>query len=100
MNTTNSNENSRGGRDIYTYLSTRWLFEVVEALTVGISNFLTVVISVVVTLLSVIGGLWLAYRYLPGKTFNLIALVVAADVLLGLVLRSVFRWNNQRKETP
>ncbi len=49
---------------------------------------LTAGITVVVTILVLLGGLWLAYTYLPMSVFYIILAVLVVDMVLGIALRA------------
>jgi hypothetical protein len=72
------------------YGSRRWVTYITQAVAVGITRIVATAITVVVAILVIIGGLWLAYEYLPVNVFYIILAVLIADIALGIVLRSVF----------
>ena len=75
----------------FTYnFSSRWVTHITQAIIVGVTSVLTSAITVVVTILLLLGGLWLAYVILPINVFYIILAVLIADIALGIVLRSVF----------
>jgi hypothetical protein len=45
---------------------------------------------VIVTVLVILGGLYLAYVYLPLNIFYIILAVLVADIALGILFRAVF----------
>lgn len=55
-----------------------------------ITNVVAAAVTVVVTLLILLGGMWLAYLHLPGNIFYIILAVLIADIALGIILRAVF----------
>jgi hypothetical protein len=63
---------------------------IAETIIGGITNIVAAAVTVVVTLLILLGGLWLAYLHLPGNIFYIILAVLIADIALGIVLRAVF----------
>ena len=71
------------------YVPGGWVAFIVEAVTAGITNVVTLALIVVVSILVVLGGLWLAYVYLPASVFTLILAVLLADIALGIVVRAV-----------
>ena len=52
-----------------------------------ITRIVAVAITVMVAIALVAGGLWAAYTYLPANVFSIIVVVLAADLLLGIVVR-------------
>jgi hypothetical protein len=66
----------------------RWANEFTQSITVWITGVVTTVTAVVVMILVLVGGLWLAYVYLPANIFYIVLALIIADVALGIVLRS------------
>lgn len=68
--------------------------------TRGISLIITYmvsgVIAVLVTIVVIVGGLWLAYVYLPLSIFQVILAVLLIDFLGGLALRYFFKRRYRR----
>jgi hypothetical protein len=64
----------------------------VSAITYAISGAVTSAVAAVITAITIVvvllGGLWLAYTYLPLSVFTIIAAVLAADILLGFAVRA------------
>lgn len=76
-------------REFTYYVPGRWVTLITHAVVGGITRVLTVAITIVVTILVLLGGLWLAYVYLPVNVFYIILAVLIADIALDIVLRSV-----------
>lgn len=74
----------------YIYLSSQWVAFIIQAIVGGITNIVVAAVTVVVTILVIVGGLWLAYIYLPPNTFYIILAVLIVDIALGIILRAVF----------
>ena len=70
------------------YLPSSWALAIVQAITAGITNAVVVAVTVVVALMVIFGGLVLAYLNLPTSVFTVIALVLAGDIILGIVVRA------------
>lgn len=87
MTTNNSTREPNKARRVTYVFTDRW----VNALTYAISGAVTYAVAAVITaitiVLVVLGGLWLAYTYLPLNVFILIAAVLVADILLGFAAR-------------
>jgi hypothetical protein len=81
------------------YYSARWVSHIIYAITAVITKGVAFAITVIVSLIVLVGGFWLAYTYLPTKFFNIIALVVFADILLGVAVRFVHTRRNPPNET-
>jgi len=62
---------------------------ITQALTAGITNAVTLALTVVISILVILGGLILAYYYLPTTVFNIILVVLVADILIGISARIV-----------
>ncbi len=56
----------------------------------GITNIVATGVTMVVTFIVLLGGLWLAYTYLPENIFYIVLAVLIADAALGIILRVVF----------
>jgi hypothetical protein len=67
-----------------------WVTRITQAIAAGITNVVVAAITIFVTALVILGGLWLAYIYLPANIFYIILAVILADIALGIVLRAVF----------
>lgn len=98
MNTKNESNNQENYREYTVYLSGGYLISLIRAVTAGVTGVVTLFITVIVTFLVVTGGLALAYIYLPASVFNLIAIILAADILLGIALRAVLRRRTQKRK--
>lgn len=77
-------------REYTNYFPDRWVTYVTQAVAEGITKIVAAAITVVVTILVILGGLWLAYVYLPLNIFYIILAVLIADIAIGIVLRVVF----------
>lgn len=76
----------------YSYSFTdRWVSAFIYAMSGAITSALAAAITAITIVLVVLGGLWLAYTYLPLNVFILIAAVLAADILLGFAARIYVR---------
>ncbi len=64
-----------------------WVSYITYAVSGAITSVVAVVITAIVIILVLLGGLWLAYTYLPAQVFYIILAVLVADVVLGFVLR-------------
>lgn len=73
------------------YVPGRWAVYITQAIAGGITSLLTAAVAVVVTILVILGGLWLAYVYLPANVFYIILAILMADIALGIVLRAVYK---------
>jgi len=51
--------------------------------------YITQALTVVISILVILGGLILAYYYLPTTVFNIILVVLVADILIGISARIV-----------
>lgn len=91
-----NNQEKHGGHTVY--LPGSYVISLIWAVTVGTTGIVALLITVIVTLLVIISGLALAYIYLPASVFNLIAFVLAADILLGITLRALLRRRTQKKK--
>lgn len=94
MNTNFESGKHESQREYTYYVPGRWFTYITQAVTAGITNIVTLAITVVVAILVILGGLTLAYFYLPTTVFNVIMLVVVADILLGFVVRVVLNRKN------
>lgn len=88
-----TNSDARGSKDeqetIYSF-SERLVIFITLMVFAGITGILAGLITVIVTVVVLLGGLWLAYTYLPLNVFYIIIAVLIADITLGVVLR-IFR---------
>lgn len=88
-----TNSDARGSKDeqetIYPF-SERLVIFITLMVCAGITGILAGLITVIVTVVVLLGGLWLAYTYLPLNVFYIIIAVLIADITLGVVLR-IFR---------
>lgn len=73
------------------YLPGRWVAYVTQAVAAGITNIVTLAITIIVTIFVILGGLWLAYQYLPVNVFTIILAVLIADIALGFVVRAILK---------
>jgi hypothetical protein len=71
------------------YFPGRWVTLIAQAVAIGITNVVSIAITVMVIFLLLFGSLWLAYTYLPTSIFYIILAVLIADIALGIVMRSV-----------
>jgi hypothetical protein len=76
-------------REYAYYVPGPWVTYVTTTVALGITRALAVAITVGVAILVLVGGLWLAYTYLPMNVFYIILAVLVADIVFGMVLRVV-----------
>lgn len=72
------------------FIPGQWVANITWMITEGVTNIVTIATTVIVTLLVIFGGLWLAYVYLSMNIFYIILAVLAVDITLGVILRVVF----------
>ena len=72
------------------FIPGQWVTYITRVITEGVTYILVTAITVLVTILVLIGGLWLAYVYLPVNIFHIILAVIIVDIALGVVLRTIF----------
>jgi hypothetical protein len=74
----------------FTYgIPSRWVTYITYAMAGTITSVVAAAITAVAIVLVLLGGLWVAYAYLPVHVFYIILAVLVADMLLGIVLRAV-----------
>jgi hypothetical protein len=89
--TTNSSNKANADRKVSTFnVSGRWMKYITQAVAAGITSVVSSTITAFMIILVLLGGLWLAYTYLPQNVFLIILAVLFADIMLGIVLRSLF----------
>lgn len=69
-------------------VSDRWVSDFVDAISHVITSGVAVAITAFTIVFVVLGGLWLAYTYLPLNAFTIIAVVLGADILIGIAVRA------------
>jgi len=69
----------------------RWVNAITYAITGAVTSVVATVITAITIVVVVLGGLWLAYTYLPLNVFTIIAVVLAADILIGIGLRAYMK---------
>lgn len=84
------NTDSRDQDEFVRFIPGRWAREVTLLVTAWITSVVSVAISAVVTIVVLLGGLWLAYVYLPINVFYILIAVLMVDIALGILLRYVF----------
>ena len=88
---TNFKKGKQGKGSRYTYfIPGGWVTIITQAVTEGITNIVAAAVTMVVTILVLLGGLWLAYIYLPVNILYIILAVFIIDIVVGIVLRTVF----------
>lgn len=88
---TKFNTGKQGKESKYTYyIPGSWVEIIAQAVTGSVTYIVSAAITVVVSILVLLGGLWLAYTYLPENIFYIILAVLIIDIAVGIVLRAVF----------
>lgn len=88
--TTNHGTEKPGDRWQFTYdIPRRWVNHITYAVSGAITSVVAIAVTAVTIILVVLGGLWLAYAYLPTHVFYIILAVLVVDMVLGLLLRVV-----------
>jgi hypothetical protein len=64
--------------------------EIVRAVSLAITSVVTIGIAILVTLVILVLGAWLAYVTLPLNIFRILAVILLADIALGIVIRAVY----------
>jgi len=83
-------ESNRNWR--FTYgVTDRWVNAFTYAITGAVTTVVATAITAITIVVVVLGGLWLAYTYLPLNVFTIIAVVLAADILIGIGLRAYLK---------
>jgi hypothetical protein len=95
VNNTGTNE-PRGQRRYFTVMTDRLISYITRAITMGVTSAVTVVITVTTIAVVLIGGLWLAYTYLPLNVFYIILAILLVDILAGVLLRAVITRRKER----
>lgn len=90
----NDNQQDEGHSFNYSF-TTLWVSHIISTLTAGITMAVTIAITIIVSLLTIVGGLWLANTYLSRNVFNIVVLILLADILLGVIVRLVLSRRNQ-----
>ena len=70
-------------------IPSRWVTDITYAVSGAITSVVAAAIAAVAIVLVLLGGLWLAYAYLPVHVFHIILVVLVADMVVGIVLRAV-----------
>lgn len=96
MTTNAGTDKSHEGKEVVTILGDRWIRYVVGAISAGVTSAVTAVITVITITAVLIGGLWLAYTYLPLNVFHIILAVLLVDILAGILLRALFARRRDR----
>lgn len=90
MKTNSEGAKRKKQNDFVFYVPSQWVAYFTQLIVEGVTNVVVTAITVVVTILVVFGGLWLAYVYLPLNIFYIILVVLTVDIILGILLRSIF----------
>lgn len=64
--------------------------EITRAVTLSITRVVTIGIAILVTLVVLVLGVWLAYVTLPLNIFRILAVILLADIALGIVIRAIY----------
>jgi hypothetical protein len=76
----------------FRYIGTdRWVNYITYAVSGAITSVVASTITAIAIVLVLLGGLWLAYTYLPSDVFFIISAVLAADIALGFVVRAFLK---------
>lgn len=89
MTTNYQNENFEDREEFTYHIPNRWLTYITYAISGAITRVVVATITAMVIILVILGGLWLAYNYLPINVFYIIVAVVVVDMALGIILRAV-----------
>jgi hypothetical protein len=74
------------------YIPGGWVASLIQAITAGVTGVITGTITIIAAVMLFIGGLWLAYLYLPVNVFTIILVVIVADIALGVILRALLKY--------
>ena len=68
-----------------------WLLDIAMVISDAIAWGLVAVITVITSVVVILGLVWLAYVYLPLNIFRIVLALLVVDILLGIALRSILR---------
>jgi uncharacterized membrane protein SpoIIM required for sporulation len=80
--------NTEFDRDEFGSYST--VSEITRVVSLAIASVVTIGIAILVTLAVLVFGVWLAYVTLPQNIFRILAVILLADIALGIVIRAVY----------
>jgi putative flippase GtrA len=93
MTSSNRTQESNSAWEFRYDSSNRWANFVTYLVSAAITNAVVVAITVIAIILVPLVGLWLVYTYLPLPVFHIVLAVLIADIVLGIVLRTLKnRW--------
>ena len=64
---------------------------ITRAVSLAITSVVTIGIAILVTLVVLVLGVWLAYVYLPPTLFRVLAVILLIDIALGIVIRAGYK---------
>jgi ABC-type spermidine/putrescine transport system permease subunit I len=64
---------------------------ITRAVSLAITSVVTIGIAILVTLVVLVLGVWLAYVYLPPTWFKVLVIILLVDIALGIVIRAVYK---------
>ncbi len=91
MTTNNGTRKSNSSWEFGYNSTNRWVNYITYAVSGAVTTVVAAVVTVVTIVFVLLAGLWLAYTYLPSNVFHIVLAVLAADILLGIVLRAFLK---------
>ena len=76
----------------------RWLAALIGLITMTITGLIAAGVTILVTLLVLVGGVWLMHQVLPPTVFTILMVVLAVDIVLGLLIRAFVRRRVRHQE--
>ncbi len=64
---------------------------ITRAVSLAITSIVMIGIAILVTLVVLVLGVWLAYVYLPPTVFVILAIILSADIALGIAIRAAYK---------
>lgn len=80
------------------YVPADWVADITRAVTLSITRAVAIAVALFVIVAVLALGLWLAYVYLPATAFRILALVLLADVALGIAVRFLVARRRQQPD--